>query len=296
AAATLVAGLLVAPPAWSQMVMSSGSSQAAASAPSRPGDSWTGGGLLFAPRYLSAGSGQIGIGPAFMFAATPSVPASPLSGALGVDYAIADGSEIFAVLGPVTLAGYRGRLMQNDYGAVGWALDYRADTYPAMGNHHAGPLPAGASSSPTTYFQGLNAAPILGGMAIAQGAELRVDAMQNLGPIDLYVSPKLSAMSIGLKPGLGLGIDVDLGRIVLGYDILGQANVSPASSAYNAGFEIQHGLGGRVILTDNLYLQADWFYQPQDDLYNAEQGMAGGIGYQWGGAAATPAAGMQMSK
>ena len=291
----LAASLLVATPALAQMRMSSGSTQY--SSASRPGDIWTGGGLLFAPRYLAAGGGQVGIGPAFVFGATPGVPASPVAGELGIDYAIMDGTEVYALLAPVTMAGFRGQIMANDYGAVGWDVNYRADFYPDQGNMNAG-KGSTATSGPTAFYPGLTAAPIFGGLAMSQGAEARIDAEQKFGPLNGFASLGLKAMSIGLKPGLGLGLDLDLGRIVLGYNIVGEGNVTPVSSRYNGGLQLEHGLGGRIVLSDNTYLQANWFYRPQDDLYNAEQGIVVGVGYQWGSAAAATggSGGMIMSQ
>ncbi len=278
----LAISLLTATPALAQMRMSSGGTQYSSAA--RPGDIWTGGGLLFAPRYLAAGGGEVGIGPAFAFGATPSVPASPVAGEVGIDYAIADGTEVYALLAPVTMAGFRGQIMANDYGAVGWDVNYRADLYPDEGSVHAG-KGSTATTAPTSFYPGLTAAPIFGGLAMSQGAEARIDAEQKFGPLNGFASLGLKAMSIGLKPGLGLGLDLDLGRIVIGYNIVGEGNVTPASSAYNGGLQLEHGLGGRIVLSDNTYVQANWFYRPLDDLHNSEQEIVAGIGYQWGSAA-----------
>lgn len=290
----LASTAFVATPVYAQMVMST--PQGGNAQVSRPGDIWTGGGLLFAPRYLSAGSGQVGVGLGYLTGASPATTASPLTGELGIDYAVMDGTEIYALLAPVTLVGVRSQLMANDYGSVGWDLNYRADFYPDLDSTRAG-VGATTTTAPISLRQGLTAAPIFGGLAMAQGAELRIDAEQKLGPVDLYATPKLAAMSIGLKPGLGLGLDLDLGRLVLGYNIVGQANVSPASSLYNAGFQLEHGLGGRVVLTDNLYIQANWYYIPQDDLYNTDSTLLAGIGYQWGSSApASSGGGMIMSQ
>lgn len=274
-----LAGAANAAPAFAQMRTSAPqASPMASAAASRPGDVWTGGGILFAPRYLdNPGDFEFGAGPSYLLSSTPSVPASPIAGILGFAYKLSDSLELAAIAGPVTLAGLRGPVMENEFGSVGWALLFRADMFPV------GKMAGTTFTEPTTLPQGLTKAPLLGGLAMNQGGELRVDAMQNLGPINLFAVPRLAVMSDGTRVGLGLGLDLDLDRIVVGANWSPDLNLTRPTAQVN-DFVNQFGVGGRAVLTDNLYLVSNFVWVPADSYGNNVQNVLAGIGYRFSSA------------
>lgn len=268
---------LVAAPAFAQMRGSSPDAVASPGTGSRPGDIWTGGGILFAPRYLDKpGDFEFGAGPTYLLSSSPSAPASPIAGVIGLEWKISESLEFSAITGPVTLAGLRGPVMENEFGSIGWALLFRSDLYPI------GRTVAGAFTEPTALPQGLNKAPLLGGLAMSSGGEFRVDAVQNLGPINLFVVPRLAVMSDGTRVGLGLGLDLDFDRIVLGANWNPDYNLTRATPNVN-DFQNQYGVGGRVVLTDSLYLLSNFVWVPADSYGNSVQNLLAGIGYRFSG-------------
>ncbi|MBM3274696.1 MAG: hypothetical protein FJZ00_06065, partial [Candidatus Sericytochromatia bacterium] len=164
-AATLLG--LSAAPAFAQMKMSSPSSAASDESDSRPGDIWTGGGLIFAPRYLdNPGDLEIGLGPTYLVSSAPGKAAIPFAGVLGLEWKMTDSLELAAIVGPLTLAGLRGPITENEYGSVGWALVYRSDMYPTGVLNAVGALDTTRTvfGAGTALPQGLIAAPLLGGL------------------------------------------------------------------------------------------------------------------------------------
>lgn len=267
-----LAGAVIAPPAFAQMRTSSPqTTMTTADVGSRPGDVWTGGGILFAPRYLdNPGDFEFGAGPTYLLTSTPSAPASPIGGVLGFRWKMSEALELAAITGPVTLAGLRGPIMENEFGALGWALLFRSDVYPwARGTAPEPPL-----------AQGLSRHPLLGGLAMSMGGELRVDTMQKLGPINLFAVPRLAVMSDGTRVGVGLGADLDFDRITLGVNWSPDYNLTRPTLGVN-DFVNQFGAGGRVILSDNLYLVSNFIWVPADAYGNTVQNLLAGIGYRF---------------
>ena len=266
-------------PAFAQMRTSTGSPAPTYEEASRPGDIWTGGGILFAPRYLnSPGDFEFGAGPSYLLGSAPAVPASPIAGVVGLQWKVSDSLELSAVTGPVTLAGLRGPVMENEFGSVGWALLYRADLYP-IGSKST----TGTFTEPAVLPQGLNKAPLLGGLAMSQGGELRIDGMQKLGPINLFAVPRLAVMSDGTRLGVGLGFDLDFNTVVVGANWSPSFNITPtdAIKVAKTDFENQYGVGGRLVLTDSLYLMGNYVFVPADAYGNNVQTVLAGIGYRF---------------
>jgi hypothetical protein len=291
AAATLLG--LTAAPAFAQMRMSSPSSAASDETESRPGDIWTGGGLIFAPRYLdNPGDLELGLGPTYLVNSAPGKAAIPFAGVLGFSWKMTDSLELAAIAGPLTLAGLRGPISESEYGSVGWALVYRSDMYPV------GTLTGTTFTEPTALPQGLNKAPLLGGLAMSQGGELRIEGMQKLGPINLFALPNLGVMSDGTRVGLGLGLDLDFDRVVLGGNWVSRLNITPTQAIQNAKttFENQYSAGGRLVMTDSLYLVTNFVYIPADAYGNNVSNFLAGIGYRFSSGHSSGGEQMRRSK
>ncbi len=270
-------------PALAQMKMSSPAQLQDETEPSRPGDVWTGGGLLFAPRYLeNTGDLEFGLGPTYLLGSAPGVAASPFAAILGFEYRLSDSVEASALVGPLTLAGIRGPIHEDEFGAYGWALLYRSDIYP-VGQNPVATAPNIFGSTTGQLPQGLIAAPLLGGLALSQGGELRIDTMQNLGPIKMFFMPNLGVMSDGTRVGLGLGMDLDFERLILGGNWSSRLNITPTKEIQNRNttFENQYSVGGRVILTDALYLVGNYVYVPADAYGSTVANALVGIGYRF---------------
>ncbi|MBM3270228.1 MAG: hypothetical protein FJZ01_21550 [Candidatus Sericytochromatia bacterium] len=251
--------------------------------PPRPGDIWTGGGLLFAPRYLeNVGDFELGLGPTYLVGSAPGAAASPFAGVAGLQWKVSDAVEVSGLFGPLTLAGIRGPIHEDEFGAYGWALLYRSDLYP-VGQNPVATAPNIFGSTTGELAQGLVAAPLLGGLALSQGGELRIDTMQNLGPVKMYFVPSLGVLSDGTRVGLGLAMDVDLDKVVLGGNWSSRLNITPTKEIQNRNttFENHYSLGGRVILTDAVYVVGNYVYSPADAYGNALANALLGIGYRF---------------
>lgn len=245
----------------------------------RPGDMWTAGGLLWAPRFMKPGSFEFGLGPGFVIDSAPKSPGAPVGSVLGVQGALADGLELISFIGPVSLTGLRGRLVENEFGAVSIGLVYRSDSY-ATGTPQPAP---GAVTAPASLHTGL-AEPFFGALpissvAVARGGELRVSAMERLGIVNVFGEPRLTVLSNGTRLGLGLAVDLDLDRFVVGLSWAGSYNLSPAPGV-NTVFENQYSFGGRFIVNDSLYAAGTLIQSPADAYGTRSQAVLGGIGYR----------------
>ncbi|MEB3205570.1 MAG: hypothetical protein VKP57_12825 [Candidatus Sericytochromatia bacterium] len=238
--------------------------------PDRPGDIWTGGGLLFAPRYLAQGGLEVGLGGMSLLAGPANVPPNSFSPVAGVRVAPQDGVELAALLGPVTLAGVRARISQSIWGSTGIAMLYRSDVYATSAAEQA------QRPELVPPFFGLVAAP---GFRASQGVEFRVDLMQNLANMHFYAVPSLRMMAHGTRVGLGVGSDLDLGQLVLGWNYNGGLAVaSPVGSNQNA-LESQWGLGGRLVLGPQAYVTGTYIFVPGDAYGQRSQAVMAGIGF-----------------
>lgn len=290
---TALSVLLTAGPALAQMRMSSPASPGKDTGGTRPGDTWTGGGILFAPRYLNnPGDLEVGVGPAYIINSAPGKVSPPIGGALGFEYKVTDSLEVALLLAPITLGGLRGPITENEFGSVGWSLLYRGDLYPA-GVDATGKLPSTLPPGTTPFFL-----PFMQGAVMTHGGELRIDGMQRLGPVNLFAVPSLGVALNGTRVGIGLGADLDFDRVIFGLNWRAALNLTPpanpAGGSFN-NFENQYGLGGRVVLNDNLYLLTNYFFVQADTYGNQAHIVLGGIGYrlaQGGGSGG----GMRMSK
>ncbi|MBI6546173.1 MAG: hypothetical protein HY692_05225 [Cyanobacteria bacterium NC_groundwater_1444_Ag_S-0.65um_54_12] len=288
------ASMLLAEPGFAKMIVSGDASTGGMSMLSRPGDVWTGGGLLFAPRYLEkTGDLEFGAGPGFVLSSLPSAPIFPFIGQTGFEYKVLDNLELAAIVSPITLAGLRGPILQNEFGGIGWALLYREDTYPAgvasgstFVDLPVAKLPQGTNKA----FFGL-----VPGIISSRGVDFRLDTMQKLGLLNLFASPRLAYMSNGLRVGGGLGIDLDFERVIIGVSWSGQLNLSPPTTSPGSApvallpgrtslntFENSYGVGGRLILNEQVYLAGNYLMVPADAYENKIQAVLFGIAYRMG--------------
>lgn len=275
----VTAGGLTAQPAEAQMRRSAPAPTAimkAAPKPvSRPGDLRSGAGYFIAPRYLpSVGDTEIYVDPVVILGSSPVAPGTPVLAQLGIEHKLADGLEFHANLSPISLIGVRGPLASMGTTSLGYALYYRSDSYPLGSN----PFPPGTGPS----FFGLVPVP---GVAEARGAELRLNAMQAFAPFNLFVSPVAAVMSNRTVAGADIGLDLDLDRLVIGYTASAKyavANPFPNVSGFQP-FELQHSVGGRLVLNDASYLQAHYMLFPSDTYGNTVQVLVGGIGFRLAG-------------
>lgn len=265
--AQVVAGPVGSAPMGTAPVMPTLASLLPVPMPERPGDIWTGGGLLFAPRYLSQGALELGVGGMSLLSA-PVSGMSSIAPVAGLRLGMQDGVELAALLGPVTLAGIRARISQSMWGATGLSMLYRSDVYPTTD--------AQTAQRPELVppFFGLFAAP---GLRANQGVEVRFDLMQNLSNMRFYAVPSLRMMSNGNRLGLGVGSDLDLGQVVLGWNYNG--GLLASGGAGLNPLESQWGLGGRLILSPNAYLTGTWISVSGDAYGQRSQAVMAGIGF-----------------
>lgn len=275
-------------PAFAQMKTSKGShadhcAMDELSVPaSRPGDIRSAGAFFIAPRYLPhVGDAEIYLDPVYVLSSTPQAPGSPWIGQVGLEYKLSDALELHASVSPYSLIGFRGPLFEADSKALGWAAYYRTDSYPTGG----AALPPGVGAPLFGLLP-------LGGVGEARGAELRFNGMHRHSMVNVFISPVASVMSNRTNVGADLGLDLDLGQVVLGYTGSFKYNVlNPYSGISNfQNVELQHVVGGRVILDDHLYLQANYFMVPADTYGNSVNSIVAGIGYRFGQGAASPVA------
>lgn len=266
AVAQVVAGPIGSAPAGAAV----GSALMPVARPERPGDIWTGGGLLFAPRYLAQGGVEFGAGGMALLGGPSTAPAGSIAPVGGLRLAPQDGVELAALLGPVTLAGVRARISQSLWGATGIAMLYRSDAYLTTA--------AEQTQRPELVapFFGLVGAP---GFRASQGVEFRVDLMQNVGNMRFYGVPSLRMMSHGTRVGLGVGSDLDLGQLVLGWNYNGALATATAAGQSQNPLESQWGVGGRLILGNSAYLTATWIAVPGDAYGQRSQAVMAGFGF-----------------
>ena len=84
-------------------------------------------------------------------------------------------------------------------------------------------------------------------------------------------------MTNGTRLGLGVGADLDLGNLVLGWNYAGGWLVARQEGLND--LESAWGLGGRVILSPELYLTATWIVVPGDAYGHRTQAAMAGVGF-----------------
>ncbi|MBO9541293.1 hypothetical protein J7643_11950 [bacterium] len=226
-------------------------------------NSLTAGGLNIAPRYLDK-AGDIDMNLLGGVVNYPSSEASLVGGQISFQARLTDRLLLLANMGPLNEIGLRGPLAPLADWSLGWAAHYRSDLY--------------FTTAPTTGL----ASPMGGYMpgSLAQGLELKLNGMRTLGGFNLYLSPLLAVMSNRTMAGAEGGIDWTWERLGLGYGLSARSNVvNAAQGAFAiAGTELQHSAGIRFSLNNASYLQANYYYAPNDTYGLPVQTILAGIG------------------
>jgi hypothetical protein len=245
--------------------------------PSRLENSLTAGGLNIAPRYLDR-PGDVDLNLLGGLMTYPESQASLAGGQASLQARLTERLVLMANMGSLTEIGLRGPIGDFSGVQLGWGAHYRSDVYFL------------AKQGPGRSAVAFGLAPSPG--SAANGAEAKLNAMLPLGDLNLYASPLVAVMSNRSNLGAEFGADWSWQRLGLGYAFGWRANVlNPAQDleAVSAN-ELLHSVGARYSLTDRLYAQANYAFQPVDAYGLPSHAVLAGVGMRLLGARPRPVA------
>jgi hypothetical protein len=275
--------IVTASPAFAQMRTSQGSNPVSSApgtaAPSRAGDWRSGAGCFIAPRYLNAaGDSEFSVDAGYLLGTGPNAASTtavpfPWLGQLGLQYKVSDPLEADLILGPDSLLGIRGPLLQGDTLSLGWGAFYHSEIYPTR-------LSTSGAGLGRAFFGLLDAIAPGNGLSETRGGQVRVEGLWNMAPLTVYLTPLAQVMSNRSSVGADFGADLDLGSLTLGYTGGYKYNFLSAYAGIQPN-EFMNVFGGRYRLSDQLYLQASYMRVSWDSYGGFGHAVMGGIGYRW---------------